>query len=147
MGVYLFGSLTYGDFNLQRSDIDLVAVLNEPASTTEINKYQSILELLKERFPKWSKRVEVSYTPLEMFSSTDPPGKRPYFGDGRFWPDAQYGNEWIINNFLLYKHGITLLGPDIKSLMKEPGIEEVRKASVKDLYKEWEPILRAIVSV
>lgn len=142
IGLYLFGSLTYGDFNPTRSDVDLVAVIEKPATVVEINDLEEILALLKEQYPNWANRVEVSYTPKEMFVNIDPPGKRPYFGDGKFWAEAQYGNEWIINNYLLHKYGLALLGPDAKTLLKEPSIDQVKKACVKDFYKEWEPILR-----
>ncbi|MCL5429629.1 MAG: DUF4111 domain-containing protein [Chloroflexi bacterium] len=142
VGLYLFGSLTYDDFDPKRSDIDLVAVLEKPATSSEIDDLQEILSQLKEKHPKWANRVEVSYTPKEMFEKTEPPGKRPYFGDGRFWPDAQYGNEWIINNYLLYKHGLVLFGPDVKSLLTAPSIDQVKTACIKDFHEEWEPILR-----
>lgn len=142
LGLYLFGSLTYDDFNQDRSDIDLIAILKKPATPTEIEDLRETLTLLMERYPKWGNRVEVSYTPKEMFEKADPPGKRPYFGDGRFWPDALYGDEWIINNYLLYKYGISLIGPDVKALFKEPTIEHVKEASIEGYYKELEPILR-----
>lgn len=35
IGLYLFGSLTYGDFNLDSSDIDLVTIVNKPLSPHE----------------------------------------------------------------------------------------------------------------
>src|SRR5260221_2102169 len=64
---------------------------------------------------------------------------RPYFGAGIFYPTATYGNEWLINNYLIYKHGISLKGPDIKTLIKPTEIKDVQKASIQDLYKEWVP--------
>jgi predicted nucleotidyltransferase len=142
VGLYLFGSLTYGDFNPDRSDIDLIAILTETASPTEIDELRAIFESLKARFPKWANRVEVSYTLVEMFANIEPPGKRPYFGDGRFWSDALYGYEWIINNYLIFKYGIPLIGPDVNTLFKEPTSEQVKEASSQIFYKELEPILR-----
>jgi predicted nucleotidyltransferase len=142
VGIYLFGSLTYGDFNLDRSDIDLIAVLTELASSTEIDGLRTILDSLKLHFPEWANRVEVSYTPKEMFASDVPPGKRPYFGDGKFWPDAEYGNEWLINNYLLYKHGVTLHGLNVKTILREPGIDQVKESVRQVFYAELEPIRR-----
>lgn len=119
----------------------MIAILDKPAAPSRAGDLQVILSRLKENYPNWANRVEVSYTPKGMFESPDPPGKRPYFGDGHFWPDAQYGNEWIINNYLLYKHDKALLGPDVKTLLKEPTIDQVKQACVKDFHREWVPIL------
>ena len=37
IGLYLFGSLTYGDFNPDSSDIDLVAIIDEPLNHDELD--------------------------------------------------------------------------------------------------------------
>jgi len=36
VGIYLFGSLTYGDFNAESSDIDLMVVVNTPLTKEDI---------------------------------------------------------------------------------------------------------------
>jgi hypothetical protein len=75
-----------------------------------------------------------------MFKNILPPKKpRPYYGSGIFYDEALYGNEWIINNYLLYKYGISLIGPDFKELVKPIDIIEVQKACIRDLFQEWEP--------
>ena len=50
-----------------------------------------------------------------------------------------YGNEWIINNYLLYQYGVPLIGQDFKKLTTPIDILEVQKACVRDLFQEWEP--------
>src|SRR5437868_15341221 len=77
---------------------------------------------------KWAKRIECSYVPMNMLPSIYPPTTpRPYFGEGIFYAQAPYGNEWIINQYLLYKHGIPVVGPDFKTLVKPIDIEAVGK--------------------
>jgi len=89
---------------------------------------------------KWAKRIECSYIPLDMLQSIQPPKTpRPYIGEGIFYTEAPYGNEWIINQYLLYKHGLSLMGPDFKTLVKPIDIEDVREACMKDLFEEWQP--------
>jgi len=68
-----------------------------------------------------------------------PKTPRPYFGEGVFYPKADYGNEWLINNYLLYKYGTPLFGPSFKKLIKPIDITDVQKACIRDLFKEWEP--------
>ncbi|MBI4225639.1 DUF4111 domain-containing protein [Candidatus Roizmanbacteria bacterium] len=140
IGIYLFGSLTYGDFNPDRSDIDLLVVVKYPLAKGKIKLLKKFHVDLGKKYPKWAKRHESSYTPIDFFKNILPPTKpRPYFGSGKFYPKAQYGNEWLINNYLLYKHGITFMGPDFKNLVEPINIEDVKKACIRDLHKEWKP--------
>lgn len=140
VGIYLFGSLAYGDFNEDSSDIDLVVIIHKSI-------HQNVLELIKqlhqqigERDQKWKDRLECSYTPVDMLINRLPPKEpRPYYGGGIFYDEATYGNEWIINNYLLYEHSISLVGPDFKSLSQPIDMIEVQKACIRDLFQEWEP--------
>ena len=142
VGVYLFGSLSYGDFNPNRSDIDLMVILNNPASQRKLEVMEWLhVDTVNE---KWLERIEISYTPREMLHNVLPPEQpRPYFGEGVFYPEAHYGNEWIINLYLLYQHGIALIGPAFRTLIDPIPIVEVQKACIRDLFREWEPKLAA----
>lgn len=143
VGLYLTGSLSYDDFNSESSDIDLVAILQTPASLEHLTQLEKMHVLVEEKHPQWAKRIEASYTPLEMLSSIVPPqAPRPYYGEGIFYREAGYGNEWIINNHWLYHAGVTLAGADFRTLTPAPAIAEVQKASLRDLFREWEPKLR-----
>lgn len=139
-GFYLTGSLSHGDFNSDRSDLDLLVVLNKPATKEEVDLIKQLHDQVEKDNDKWSHRIECSYIPKDMLENILPPKMtRPYYGEGILYPEAPYGNEWIINNYFLYKHGITLFGPDFKTLVKLIDIMDVQKASIRDLFKEWEP--------
>lgn len=143
VGLYLFGSLTYGDFNEESSDIDLMAIVKKPVTTSEIEQLKKLHNNIATLYPHWATRIECSYTPINMLTSKEPPTQpRPYYGENVFWPEAPYGNEWIINLYLTYTYGQTLIGPDFKTLVKPVQISEVQKAAIKDLFQEWEPKLR-----
>ena len=91
-------------------------------------------------YEKWGSRLECSYTPIDLFKNISPPKEpRPYYGNGFFYEEAPYGNEWIINNYLLYHYAIPLFGPDFKELTGPIKIEEVQKACIRDLFVEWIP--------
>jgi hypothetical protein len=140
VGLYLTGSLSYDDFNPGRSDIDLVSVVRQPLSKDQLEKIQALHEHVEQENESWAKRIECSYIPVEMLSQTLPPkAPRPYVGEGKFYAEAPYGNEWLINNYLLSKHGIALKGPDFRTLISPIDIEDVKKACVRDVFKEWEP--------
>lgn len=142
VGVYLTGSLSYGAFNPNSSDIDLVTILRTSASSNEVELIGKLHLKMEQSHEKLAKILECSYTPLAMLPSILPPLEpRPwYFGyQGILFDKAPYGNEWIINQYLLYEHGISLAGPDYKDLIDPVDIVEVQKACIRDLFKEWEP--------
>lgn len=140
IGIYLSGSLSYGDFNYDCSDIDLVVVVNQSLNSNEIDSIKLLHTSVGECYPRWRDRLECAYLPANMLQNILPPVEpRPYFGGGIFYDQAPYGNEWIINNYLLYEHGIALSGPDFKELSKPIIMIEVQKACIRDLFQEWEP--------
>ncbi len=144
IGVYLIGSLTYGDFNRGSSDIDFLIVLIEKLSKEERKKAKNIHALIATNYPFWAKRIEASYITEDMLKSTEPPKTpRPYVNEGQMRdPDSLYGNEWLINLHVLYECGIALIGPDPKTLIRRPiDIGTLRRASKQDLYQEWKPLL------
>ena len=119
IGLYLFGSLTYGDFNLDNSDIDLVAIVNKPLNYHEVELIKQLHKQVENHYPTWKDKLECSYTPVDMLKNTLPPDEpRPYYNGEIFYDEAPYGNEWIINNYLLYQHAIPLIGSEFKELIK-----------------------------
>jgi len=143
VGLYLMGSLTYDDFNPERSDIDLLVATKSALSKEKLDEIEAMHARTGEANEKWTKRIECSYVPIEMLENILPPKTpRPYIGEGVFYTKAPYGNEWLINQYLLYKHGIPLVGPDFKELVNPIDIKEVQKACVRDLFQEWEPKIK-----
>jgi hypothetical protein len=140
IGLYLSGSLGYGDFVPDRSDIDLQAVLRVALTSAELRTVELLHRDLERRYPAWADRIECSYVPLELMHELMPPkSPRPWWGFGTLYPEAPAGNEWIINHYLLSRHGVALTGPDFNELLPTIDIDEVRRASAKDLFEEWLP--------
>ncbi len=140
VGCYLTGSLSYGDFNPENSDIDLLVVLKAPVLQEKLKALKQLHLQVEADHKKWAKRIECSYIPIDMLQNVHPPkAPRPYIGEGIFYSEAPYGNEWIINQYLLYKHGISLIGPEFKTLVKPIDILDVREACIRDLHEEWQP--------
>lgn len=112
--------------------------MKDPLSPEQLEALKQLHLQVEASHKKWAKRIECSYVPREMLHHIQPPKKpRPYFGEGIFYPEAPYGNEWIINQYLLYKHGIPLVGPDFKTFVNPIDIEDVREACIRDLFEEW----------
>src|SRR3989338_7419955 len=145
VGLYLTGSLTYGDFNPDSSDIDFLVIMKESLSQDQLQQIIKMHNKIGASNPKWAKRIEGSYITQAMLIEAPPPKKpktsRPYINEGQIH-DYQYGNEWTINFYVLYENGIALIGPEPKEIIVPVSMEAVREASRRDLYEEWEPKLK-----
>jgi len=140
VGLYLSGSLSYGDFVPDRSDIDLQAIVRNPLTEDQLRSVEQLHKEVERRCPEWADRIECSYVSLELLRELTPPAKaRPWWGFGTFYAEAPAGNEWIINHYLLSKYGIALEGPDFNDLIPPIDIQAVRQASARDLFQEWVP--------
>ena len=140
VGLYLSGSLAYGDFVPERSDIDLEAVIRGPLTRGELRSVEKLHREIERRCPQWAGRVECSYVPLELMRELGPPATpRPWWGFGTLYAEAPAGNEWVINHYLLSRHGIALEGPDFNELISPIDIQNLRQASARDLFQEWVP--------
>lgn len=140
IGLYLSGSLAYGDFVPDRSDIDLQAVVRVPLTPEELRSVERLHRDIEHRYPAWANRIECTYVPVELMRELTPPKTpRPWWGFGTLYPEAPAGNEWIINHYLLSKHGIPPKGPDFNELVPPIAVDDVRRASAQDLFAEWVP--------
>ncbi|MBA3274941.1 MAG: DUF4111 domain-containing protein [Chloroflexia bacterium] len=138
---WLTGSLTYGDFDRGSSDIDYLVVLEEPVTTTQRVSLAALHAGIGKRHPVWRERIEGSYITRDMLPSIMPPKQgRPYVNGGAFWdPDPPYGNEWLLNLYVLSECGVALIGPAPADLIGPVQIADVREASKCDLVEEWLP--------
>src|SRR5262245_2582963 len=73
VGLYLSGSLAYGDFVPERSDIDLQAVVRSPLTEDELRSVQRLHREIERRCPHWADRIDCSYVPLELMRELTPP--------------------------------------------------------------------------
>lgn len=144
LGVYLTGSLAYGDFDRDSSDLDFLIVLQDNLSKYGLNEVKAMHVTIAERYPVWAKRIEASYITKEMLHCEKPPKlPRLYVNAGKIWDAALYGNEWLLNMHALYEKGKLLFGIEPKKLLGRPiFIDAVKRASKNDFFQEWEPLLR-----
>jgi len=140
LGIYLFGSLAYSGFDERTSDIDLTVITKTLLDSAELETIKDIHKRLIEINNIWGKRLEVSYTPIDMLKEKNIPVlPRPYYNE-MFYDKAGYGNEWLINNYLLLNYGKTIYGPDFDSFIDYTiTINDIKECCVKDFYKEWLP--------
>ncbi len=65
VGFYLYGSLIWGDFDIDTSDIDTLCVITSEVTFEEIEKLRIMHEEIVCENPRWRNRIEVHYAPLD----------------------------------------------------------------------------------
>lgn len=140
VGMYIGGSIANNSFNLETSDIDCYVVTTSILSENVIRQLETMHKQFYSNKIPYSKQIEASYVPKHDLLNFDPTATRPYFNEGNFYL-AHYGNNFLIELFMLRENGITILGPDFKDLIKEIPKQNLQRAIKKNLYEYWEPIL------
>jgi len=139
IGLYAFGSLVTGDFNLARSDVDLAAVLSDDLNAREFARLERMHAKLARDNPIWNDRIEVGYIAARHVRQFDPtciiaiasPGEPFHFRT------ANYG--WLLHLDQLGKQGLVLYGPPLQSLIGPISNDElvrVMREGMK-LWREW----------
>ena len=138
VGLYVYGSLSLGDFDPASSDIDFLVV-------TEGEIEHEAFELLREMHATiaaselvYARRVEGSYIPRQALRRYDPDNARhPTIGSD--WP-FQVGfhkENWIIERFILRQQGVTVYGPAPATFIDPIEREEIHAAVCKHLKDFW----------
>jgi hypothetical protein len=142
VGLYLYGSLASGDFDVQRSDIDFVAVTASVLPAQMLPALASMHQQLAAMHPKWTSRLEGSYVPQQALrryhtAQAHYPALRM---DGSFDVD-HHGPDWVIHLYMIREHGIALAGPDPKTLIDPIQPDDLRHATLATLREWWTPML------
>lgn len=138
VGMYVYGSLASGDFNLQTSDIDfLVVVDGEPP----FEPLRDLHALLLSGGNAWAAKLEGGYVPLQTLRRHDPAAPAfPCTNEGKFYM-AQMEDDWAIRRHLLRKAAIVLAGPPVAELIDPVAPEAMRQALRGFLEHWWMPMV------
>lgn len=112
LGLYLYGSLAYGCFNPETSDIDFMVVLSVPLTSEEEQKIAELHERLG-RDPEYGKRLEGTYmTEVQVKVESSSP-EFLYYVDGKEFVKAKEGQgepDFPMHRQHLYEEGIKVVG-------------------------------------
>jgi hypothetical protein len=137
VGLYLFGSLVYGDFTPGVSDIDLVAVTSRSVTERDIDRLREMHRKIIVHHPEWDDRIEVAYQSthgLRTWRAERSPMGIISPGEPIHLIDA--GEDWRINWFFVLDHGVTLFGPPPETLIA-PIPKAVFIDAARELGRDW----------
>lgn len=141
IGMYLYGSLSSGDFNPTTSDIDFVVVTQDSLAEVKIAEIKSMHECLWATGLKRAERLEGSYVPTILIRHHNSEGEPcPTVNERKFFV-AKLGSDWIIQRHIVREFGMIIEGPDPKMLIDFVRPGEIREAVIGLLNEWWFPML------
>ena len=137
VGLYLYGSLVWGDFDSDISDIDLLALTEGDLDLEEFGRLDKMHRAFLQDYPRWDDRLEIAYYSvrgLQTFKTARSPIAVISPGEPFNLKDAGY--DWQINWYVVQEKGRKLYGPDFKTLIV-PVSQQEFVAWVKAQVEEW----------
>lgn len=137
-GVYLYGSLTSGDFD-RHSDIDVLVVTRDEMSDEVFAAVAAMHDRIAAGDSWCATQLEVAYVPLRTLRRYDAEnsvyphmdrGKREHLQRKEHWTDC------VVQRHVLRERAITLAGPHPATLI-DPVSEDDRRQSMRDLVSRW----------
>lgn len=137
VGLYLYGSLVAGDFDLEISDIDLLAVTSFDIDDKAFEQLQGMHDDLAAKNPNWDGRIEVQYLSahaLRTFKTQS--SQMAAISPGEPFHIKDAGMDWLINWYIVRKKSVTLFGPSPQTLIPPISKQEFLQAS-REHAKVW----------
>ena len=138
VALYLEGSLVYGDFDENISDIDLLAVLTKNANSREFNDLQKMHDNVIIKHKEWKDRIEVCYASIDAINSTKfKDSEILNISPGEPFHKIKTKKEWLMNWYLTRNKSRTLFGPLPNSTINFISKEEFIQ-SIKEHARSWQ---------
>lgn len=133
VGAYLCGSLALDAFDPETSDVDVLVVTRDPLSDSEFAALDAFHRRLPPLGNPFSLEYEVYYIDRATLRRYEP-GQRlvKVEPDSALYRTEQRPN-WVLERWTVRERGVTLLGPDSKTLIDPVSPKEIRDAAVGEL--------------
>jgi predicted nucleotidyltransferase len=130
IGVYLFGSLVWGDFEYGSSDIDLLVVTSSDITNNEFDKLDYMQKELAKTYTHAKEgMIEIAYlseNALQTFKTKR--SQIAIISPGKPFQINEAGKDWLMNWYLVQEKALTLFGPPPKTLIAPTTREEFIQA-------------------
>jgi predicted nucleotidyltransferase len=133
LGLYLYGSLVTGDFDVELSDVDMLAVLPSDVNEKELQRLKKLHDRFVGGYPSWHDRVEVAYLSKQALKEF----KRHPYSLAVISPgeplNLKEDNEqdYLMNWWLVREKGITLVGPPPSTFIDEVSLDDFLRCVVR----------------
>ncbi len=136
-GLYLYGSLVWGDFDPTVSDIDLLAVTSADLDAAALAALQAMHTDFAAHHPAWDGRIEVAYVPVHALATFRTHASPiAVISPGEPFHVKQAGGDWLVNWYFVREVGRTLYGPPPHTFIGPIAREEFVQV-VRDHAQAW----------
>jgi len=140
VGFYLCGSLALGGFDPETSDVDILVVTARPPSDAEYGAISALHELIPADGNRYEIPYDVAYIDRATLRRFIPGQTHVKIGHGEPLHRADHRPNWVLERWTVRERGVTLLGPDPKTLIDPIERDEIREAvreELKERLRHW----------
>jgi hypothetical protein len=141
IGVYLRGSLATGDFEPDRSDVDLLIVTKKPIDSAQFAALARMHTQIAQSNFTYAQRLEAAYIDRDNLRVYQPDQCFPTLsqGEGEALTWQSHSSNWLLERYTVREEGVTLFGPDPKTLIDPIPPDDLRRASASRMadWAEW----------
>jgi hypothetical protein len=146
-GLYIFGSLLAGDFDLKKSDIDLLAIVEPDIDDTALTTLKAMHDQIIRSFPEWQDRIEVAYASVNaMENFKTHPSRIARISPGEPLHYREMDSQWLMDWYQVQEQGVTIFGPPPQQYIPYVSTEEFIE-SLKNQLPIWKDSVRAARSL
>lgn len=133
VGVYLCGSLALGDFDPEKSDVDVLVVTELPLSDAEMRRLAAFHESMPPSYEDPRRDYEVYYIDRHTLRRFAAGQRHVKIEPGAPLYRTEHRPGWVIERWVVRELGVTLAGPDPKSLIDAVSADEIRWAACEEV--------------
>ena len=90
---------------------------------------------------KWAAKLEGYYIPQQALRRYDPDeAPCPHLNEGQFYL-GRHGSNNVVQHYVVREYGVTVAGPDPRTLIDPIGPDDLRRAVLGFLREWWAPML------
>lgn len=139
VGLYLYGSLSSGDFDSASSDVDFVAVTAGTLSDETCERLRAMHARIAASGLPFATHLEGSYIPRAAWRRYDPADARhPTIGVDWPFQIGFHDANWIIERAIVRERGIVLCGPAPETLIDPISTEQLHEATCQQIADVWQ---------
>ncbi len=133
VGVYLTGSLALGGFDPETSDVDVLVVTERPVSDAEFAALKALHERLSPEGNDFSLDYDVYYIDRGTIRRFAEGQRHVKVGTGEPFSWRRNRPNWGLERWTVREHGVTVAGPDPKTLIEPVSADDLRAAASEEL--------------
>ena len=139
VGLYLYGSLSSGDFDPASSDVDFVAVTRGTLADETCERLREMHVRITASGLPFATKLEGSYIPQEAWRRYDPANARhPTIGVDWPFQIGFHDANWVIERAIVREQGVVLCGPTPETPIDPISPEQLREATCQQIADVWQ---------